>query len=795
MHLLKLALKTLLVIGTLCLIGGVSTGVYLYVTFSKDLPTIEKLQDYRPKAVSQVFAGDGSLLAEIFDERRYPITFAEIPAHVRNAFVAAEDANFYNHPGIDFISILRAAWVNLQHKASKQGASTITQQLVKSLLLTREKTYTRKIKEAILSYRIENKLSKSEILEIYLNEIYLGSGSYGIKSAANAHFHKDVSKLSIAEAAYLGGLPQKPGRLSMPRFRDEALGRQRYVLRQMFENNFINRADFEKASKEKILVYPQDDQTIFGAPYFTTHVIRTLGELTKTNPNIGGLQDPGGYKIYTTADITMNQLAELELQKGLRVVDKRRGYRGPLKNIPDSEKDAFYEKQKIFSLDDLKPDLVYEARIEELLLNQKKVRVRLGAIEGLVDLAKETWSFRTPDARFDENGVWTGVTRFLPYNPLRTFQLGDIIEISYTKSEEPKKEAAALPIFNLDQTPEIQGAFVLEHVPTGEIKAIIGGYDFSKSKFNRATQGRLQPGSGFKPLIYLAALEKLGLTPASIVPDSPITLLAGNGKYWSPKNYDETYLGPITLRTALQRSRNVVSVYLLNLMGPKTAVDYARKFGITTPIEPNLSLALGTAEVHPIELTRAYSAFANSGWLRDQVVIKRIEDRDGTLLYQSQPAQKKIIDDDHAFIIANMMKGVVESGTAQVVKALGKPVAGKTGTTNDQMDAWFIGYTPEWVGTVWTGFDKKQNIGPKETGGRVAAPIFLNVMKEVLKDGEPIDFEISDNAIPVWINRESGTLAESGGGAFLEYFIAGTEPRRGALAQAAQNEYLAGDEF
>lgn len=794
MHLIKLALKTLLIIGTLGLISGLSLGVYLYITFSKDLPPIEKLQDYRPKAVSQVFANDGSLLAEIFDERRYPLPYAEIPAYVRNSFVAAEDANFYNHPGIDFISILRAAWVNLQHKASKQGASTITQQIVKSLLLTREKTYSRKIKEAILSYRIENKLSKSEILEIYLNEIYLGSGSYGIKSAAKAHFHKEVKDLSIAEAAYLGGLPQKPGRLAMPRFREEALGRKRYVLRQLLENNFINRADFEKASKEKITVYPQDDQTIFGAPYFTTHVIRELGELSKTNPSIGGLQNPGGYKIYTTADRKINELAELELQKGLRAVDKRRGHRGPVKNISEEEKESFFEKQKIYGTSDLLADIVYEARVEELLLNEKSLRVRLGAIEGLVDLTKATWSNRTPEAKFDERGVWTGVTRFLPYNPLRTLQVGDVIEISYTKPEEAKKDTA-LPVFNLDQTPEIQGAFVLEHVPSGEVRAIIGGYDFARSKFNRATQGRLQPGSAFKPLIYLAALEKLGLTAASIVPDSPITLLAGNGKYWSPKNYDNTYLGPITLRTALQRSRNVVSVYLLNLMGPKTAVDYARKFGITTPMQDNLSLALGTSEVHPIELARAYSAFANSGWLRDQTVIRRIEDRDGTLLYESKPSQKKIIDDDHAFIMANTMKGVVESGTAQVVKALGKPVAGKTGTTNDQMDAWFIGYTPEWVGAVWTGFDKKQNIGPKETGGRIAAPIFLNVMQEVLKDSPPLDFEISDNAIPVWINKENGRLAEAGGSSFLEYFILGTEPRRGSEAQAAQSEYLAGEEF
>lgn len=787
MRFIKFIFKTIFAIGCLCLIAGVSTAIYIYLTYSKGLPTIDKLADYRPKAVSTIYARDGSLLSELFNEKRYPAKLNEIPTHVRNAFVAAEDANFYNHPGIDFISIIRAAWINLQHKSTKQGASTITQQLVKSLLLTREKTYERKIKEAILSYRIENRLSKNEILEIYLNEIYLGSGSFGIKAAAKAHFKKEVEDLTIAEAAYLGGLPQKPGRLSLVKYRDEAFARQRYVLRQMYENNFINKADYEKAAGEKIKVYEQDTQTIFAAPYFTTHVIRTLGELAKTNPQIEGLTDPGGYKIYTTADRKLNDFATLELQKNLRTVDKRRGFRGASKNIAEDEKGAFYEKSEIYSLNDLKPDKIYQARIESI--KNKIVGLRLGAIEGVIDFQNERWAYRKPNAIFDERGVWTGDTYF-PYNdPLKELKIGDILEISY---EKPEKEEAVTK-FRLEQTPELQSAFVLEHIPTGEVRAIVGGYDFSKSKFNRATQGKLQPGSSFKPFIYLAALEKLGLTPASIVPDSPITLLAGDGRYWSPQNYDEKFLGPITLRTALQRSRNVISVYLLNLMGPKTAIDYAKKFGLTTSFQRNLSLALGTSEVHPIEMVHAYSAFANSGWLRDQTIIKKIEDRNGNVIYESKPTAKKIIDDDHAFIMANMMKGVVERGTAQLVKQLEKPAAGKTGTTNEMMDAWFIGYTPEWVAGVWTGFDKKQTIGPKETGGRVSAPVFLNVMKEVLKDSEPLDFEISENVVPVRINPETGSLSSSGG--FLEYFILGTEPKRGSGARAVQNEYLSGTEF
>ena len=764
----------------LSVVGGV-VGAYFYIRLTRDLPKFDRLSDYRPKAVTSIYSDDGTLMAELYEERRYPVKFEEIPLRVRNAFLAAEDANFYSHPGIDITSIFRAMWVNLHHKSSKQGASTITQQIVKSLLLTREKTFERKAKEAILSYRIEKALTKDEILSIYLNEIFLGNTAYGIKAAGRVHFHKELNELTIAEAAFLAGLPQKPSYLMELAHRGEALQRQHYVLQQMLSKGMITAEERSAAEKEELKIFGVESRT-FLAPYFVAHAETELAEKLQSLDKRLTPTNPGGFQVYTTADVKAHEIAERAVHRGLQEVDRRRGWRGPLGVVDKEGAIPVKFTSSITDKNQLKPFIVYPAQITEI--QGGSVKVKLGELFGSFDLKKSTWAnrFLTKDDRV------TGI------DIAKYLKVGQIIEVSLDL-DNTKDLGELLPL-RLSQTPLVEGAFVIANALTGEVKIIIGGYDYEKSQFNRATQGLRQPGSSFKPFIYLAAVDDLGFTPSTIVPDEPISLVAGNGQMWSPQNFDEKYLGPITLRTALQRSRNVVSVYLLNKMGVDKGIQYARKLGITTPIGRDLSISLGTSEVKLIELVHAYGTFAAGGWLSDSLVVSKIRDRDGKLLVEQRPKQKQVISEESAFIMASMMKGVVERGTATIVKELGKPTAGKTGTTNDHMDAWFIGYTPEWAGGAWVGFDVKRPMGKPETGGRAAAPIFLYFMQEFLKDTPPLDFEIPDGVIPVPIDLNSGRPVEAGTpGAFIEYFKSGTEPTRDSGASTPPGEYLSSQDF
>lgn len=788
----KFLLITGFLAGTIAAAGAAAVGWYYYNRLTRDLPKIERLSDYRPKAVTSIYADDGTLIAEEFEERRYPVAFQEIPQVVKNAFLAAEDANFYRHPGIDIISVIRAVWVNLRSKKTKQGASTITQQIVKSLLLTREKTYERKAKEVILAYRLEKALTKDEIFSIYLNEIFLGAGAYGVKAAAKVHFHKEMNELSIAEAAHLAGLPQKPTELSRLENYDMALQRRRYVVRQMFENRMITEAEYNEAKEEQVRVYPAEQQTIFDVPYFAGQVIKQLPDVFRKIEGGQTPTHPGGFSVQTTASVKGHSIALRSVQRGLRELDKRQGWRGPLGSTKDAKGSALLGQPAVKTAKDLKPGAVYKAAVKSINAKTGAADVQLGALRGTVELKKAGWARRF----IKEVNLEDIASTVAPETLLKA---GDIIEVSLDGEPKQTGEEKNPLLLQLDQTPRVKGAMVVLNALTGEVKVIIGGYDYQESQFNRATQAELQPGSSFKPFIYLTALETLHYTPSTIVPDSPISMMGGDGKMWTPGNFDHKYLGPITLRTALQRSRNVVSVYLTQLIGVNRVIQTARRLGITTPIQPNMSIALGTPEVRLIEMVRAYGAFAAEGWLADQLLIKSIKDRDGKVIYRQSPHQEKVVDDTEAFLMANMMKGVVERGTGQKVKELGRPVAGKTGTTNDQMDAWFIGYTPEWVGGVWVGFDVKKSLGKLETGGKAAAPIFLYFMQEFL-NGEPVlDFNIPDGVVPVPVNIDSGHPVDPGAsGAFIEYFKTGTEPTLQTEAeqnQAAPKEYLTSDEF
>ncbi len=775
-------------------------GVWGYFYLTRDLPRMARIEDYRPPAVTRVLARDGSLIAEFFSEKRYPVKIDEVPDRVRKAFLAAEDASFYSHHGIDPISILRAVYKNVQSGQSKQGASTITQQVVKNLLLTPEKSLVRKGKEAILSYRLERRFSKDEIFEIYLNQIFFGNGAYGIKAASRIYFHKELAELTVAEAAMLAGLPKAPSSYSPLRNMERAKQRQRQVLSQMVEAGFISNAEREAAQQGELKVYPASQQNIFASPYYVGEIRRVFYEKWRDID-----LDSAGLEIITAVDPHADVLASEALRQGLRDVDKRRGWRGPIGRTTEVEYLARYGQGNI------PLNSPYPAFVKSI--NRGVARLRVGTSEQQLDLNQVGWAKKQLSS--------DDTTRF--GSPADILRAGDIVEVSYRipSSSHKDGEAKEAPSLHLDQTPQIEGALVLLDPLSGEVRTMVGGYDYAQSQFNRVTQALRQPGSSFKPILYLAAVDRFKYTPSTIVQDAPRAFKVGDD-VWAPANFDEKFLGSITLRTALEKSRNLVSADIVSRIGVDAVIEYARLLGIKSPLGRNLSLSLGSSEVTPLEITRAYGVFPGKGVLFDSVFVTKITDRFGQVLFdyeaEKAPQAKRAIPENSAFVMAHLMKGVVESGTGYKVKELGRPVAGKTGTSNDQMDTWFIGYTPYWVCGVWVGFDQKKTIGPKETGGAVAAPIWLNFMREFLgyeekhatvqreqeakaeaeqlgiayrppEKSEQLDFAIPEGVEPFWVYKGSGARAAQGAaGAILEYFVQGTEPDSRADESSSDGE-------
>jgi penicillin-binding protein 1A len=769
-----------------------------YFYLIRDLPRLTRIEDYKPPAVTRVLARDGTLIAEFYSERRYPVKLKDVPDLVRRAFLAAEDASFYSHHGIDLVSILRAVYKNIESRDAKQGASTITQQVVKNLLLTSKKTWDRKGREAILSFRLERRFSKDEIFEIYLNQIFFGNSAYGIKAAAKLYFHKELADVTLAEAAILAGLPKAPSKYSPLKDLELSKQRQRHVLSRMVDAGFITQTQREQALKEDVKVYPASEQNIFYSPYYVGEIRRVFAEQWK---NID--LDSDGLEIVTAVDTKADQLASRALRTGLREVDKRRGWRGPQAQMSEQQYRAKYGSGTL-TLNEPYPALVRG-------LAKGYAKVLVGNQEYNIDLQESGWAKKL--LMKDET------TRF--GNPAEVIQAGDVIEVSQRAVTVSQGQAAPKTVTRvvLDQTPEIEGALVLLDPASGEVRTMIGGYDYAQSQFNRVTQSLRQPGSSFKPVIYLAAVDKFHYTPTTILHDAPRTFRVGD-TFWTPANFDEKFMGPITLRTALEKSRNLVSADIVSRIGIDAPIQYARLMGITSPLGRNLSLSLGSGEVSPLEMTRAYGVFAARGLMFDSVFVTKITDRFGNVLFDydlEKPLRaKQAINENSAFVMANMMKGVVDHGTGYKIKELGRPVAGKTGTSNDQMDTWFIGYTPSWVCGVWVGFDQKKPIGPKETGGVVSAPIWLYFMRDFLSYErereertleqnareeadrlgisyvkpsvvEQLDFPIPDEVDPFWIAKESGARSVEGApGAFLEYFVKGTEPEERSYDTSAE---------
>jgi penicillin-binding protein 1A len=737
---LRRLIFTGMVLGTL---AAAAAGVIVYREITSSLPPIDRVVEYRPPVVTQVFAHDGTLIAELFSEKRYLVPIDRIPAVVRHAFIAAEDDGFYQHRGVDPVSVVRALLNNVVAGGKVQGGSTITQQVVKLLVLSPKKSYERKLKEFVLALRLEQQLSKDEILSLYLNHLYLGSGAHGVAAAAREYFGKDVEDLNLAEAALLAGLPQAPSRYSPFRNWPEAKARQQYVLQRMKEARFINREAYEAALRYPVRLATRKGNFL-AAPHFVEHVRRTLEERYGQT----ALYELG-LRVRTAVDLDLQRTAEAALRRGIdALVARHGGYRGSFRAMEGPQREAYLRQQRqlIGGAAALHPTDSYEAIVTAV--RPQGARVQVGQVSG--------------ELVFDGNGG--GAPPALQPN--------DLIRVRFV---EANGQGAR---FAFDPTPVLEGALVALEPGTGYVRAMVGGYDFDRSQFNRVVQAKRQPGSAFKPLIYAAALDR-GFTPASVVVDEPISF-NDNGRVWSPHNFEQKFFGPTTLRDALTFSRNVVTVKITQRMGVKYLVDYLGRFGLRGPFAPNLSLALGSAEVTPLELAVAYATFATGGQRPRPRFITEITDFQGNVLERNEPDLTPAIPPSTAFHITSMLQDVILRGTGRRAAGLAHPVAGKTGTTNEFHDNWFVGYSPQLLTAVWLGFDNKRPLGDKETGGRNAAPIWRTVMEHALGARPVADFPVPGDLSCVHIDPATGTRAVPGGASRLECFPRGGEPQPAA---------------
>ena len=744
----KFFLWSLLLVFILILFGAVA-GVATFFYLSQDLPQISTLKDYKPPIITTVYSDDGRKIAEFFKERRIVVPLTEMPQMLIDAFIAAEDARFYKHKGIDIYSIIRAFFKNLEAGTIVQGGSTITQQVTKSFFLTPERNYTRKIKEAILAYRIDKVFNKSEILYLYLNQIYLGHGAYGVGAAAENYFGKPVNNLNLAECAILAGLPQAPSKYSPFKYPQRAQQRQIYVLNRMVVEGYISNEQVSEAIETELDIRPRRNWYIEEIPYYTEHVRRYLEK--KYGNDALYTQ---GLQVYTAVNVEMQKAARREIQKGLYELDKRQGYRGPPEHLEPEEIETFSKTlQEKLETEPLTDGQAVKGVVIQVDDHKKNVTVRLGKDQGIIKLEDMQWARKpNPEVAYYHTKL---------KKPSLALQVGDVILVGL----KGKVDETDLWELTLEQEPIAQAALLSIEAETGLVKAMVGGKDFRETQFNRAFQSRRQPGSAFKPIIYAAALDKQFedperfYTPATIIIDSPIIYTDEERDHtWKPKNYKEKFFGPTLLRDALAKSRNVVTIKILQDIGVDYAREYAAKLGIGSELSPDLSIALGSSGVSLLELTNAYSVFANRGFLIEPVFITKIEDRDGNVMEETVPGRTKVIESTTAYLMTHLLEGVVQYGTGWRAKALGRPAAGKTGTTNNLFDAWFMGYTPELITGVWVGFDDEAPLGKSETGSRAASPIWLGFMKQAL-DGEPVKvFPVPEGVVFTKIDAETGLL-------------------------------------
>ena len=732
----------------LCLTLGFIGAGFIYFYFSKDLPDVRQLKVYQPSTITQIYSDSDDKIAEFYIEKRIIVELENIPLSLKQATLAVEDSNFYYHFGIDPKAIFRAFLTNIKAGRVVEGGSTITQQLTKTMFLSRERTLPRKIKEAILEVRLELVFTKDEILEMYLNQMYYGHGTYGVEAAARNYFGKSVKDLTIAECAMIASLPKAPNNYSPYKNPKRALKRRNHVIRRMANISFINQEEAKLALQEDFHL-GKVEKMLNKAPYFVEHVRRILEEKFGSSKLYRA-----GLKVYTTLNINMQESAQRAIKKNLLIADKRYGYRGPVGTVDITQgeravQNAMIKKNGFLEEENIKAgDIIYGAVMK---VGKSQVWVILGQEDGYLDIKDMDWA-RKPNPNLD--GRWAKIK-----NPNEAISIGDLIIIKVLG----RRQDGLGWSLSLEQEPEVEGALISLTPENGQVKAMVGGYDFKKSQFNRSVQAIRQPGSAFKPIIYAAAINE-GYSPSSIIIDSPIIFKEKQDAFdkWKPVNFEEKFYGPTSLREALAHSRNVVTVKLMQKIGIKSTIRLAKSLGISSKLEENLSISLGSSGMTLYDLVSAYSAFANMGNRIKPTVIRNIKSRREEVLFSSIPEITQPISPGTAHIITSLMESVVKNGTAKKVKALKRPVAGKTGTTNNYVDAWFMGYTPDLVTGVWVGKDKDEPLGRNETGSRAAIPIWLQFMQEALANKPIINFPVPSDIQFLKVQSKSGEPAKFG---------------------------------
>ncbi|MBT4049522.1 MAG: PBP1A family penicillin-binding protein, partial [Nitrospina sp.] len=673
----KILIVTFYSLTLFCLIAGFAGASFIYFHYSQDLPDVRELKNYHPSTITQIYSDGDEKVAEFYIEKRIMVPLEDIPLALKQATLAVEDSNFYYHLGIDPKAIFRAFITNMKAGRVVEGGSTITQQLSKTLFLSRERTLPRKIREAILSVRLELVFTKDEILEMYLNQIYYGHGSYGVEAAARTYFGRGVADITIAECAMIASLPKAPNHYSPYKDPKRARKRRNHTIRRMSYLSFITKSEGESALNEEFHL-GEVTSMLNRAPYFVEHIRQFLEEKYGSSKLYRG-----GLKVYTTLDMDLQESAQKSVIKHLRIADKRYGYRGALDNWDLSRgelsiQEALIKMNRFKEGEGITAGKIIKGVV--VSVNEKQVSVFLGPDEGTIDIRDMNWA-RPPNTRLD--GRWARIKR-----PSEALHPGDLILVKPLRILEGSLGWALA----LEQEPDVEGSLVSLDPKTGQVKAMVGGYSFAKSQFNRAVQAIRQPGSAFKPIIYAAAVKE-GFSPASIIIDSPIIFKEKEDAFdkWKPVNFEEKFYGPTSLRTALTHSRNVVTVKLMQNIGIKGTIKLAKSLGITSNMERNLSISLGSSGLTLFELTSAYSAFANNGTLIKPRSIRSIQNRKGEILYTAKPEITQPISPGVAYTITSLLQSVVEHGTGKKVKVLNRPVAGKTGTTNNFVDAWFMG--------------------------------------------------------------------------------------------------------
>ena len=777
-------------LGLVLILGVMGAGgaIYVFQKFGQDLPEHRQLASYEPPVMTRVHAGDGRLLAEYAIQKRVFVPLTAMPKRVLNAFLAAEDKNFYEHIGIDPLGVLRAIIINIKNIGNQRrmvGASTITQQVAKNFLLTNEVSWRRKVKEAILAIRIEKALPKKRILELYLNEIYLGFGAYGVAAAALNYFDKSLDQLSIEETAFLAALPKAPNNYHPRKKHKAALIRRNWVIERMALAGFIAREQAELAKTKQLTVYSRSETQFVQAPFFAEDVRRKLADQYGEE----GLYK-GGLSVRTTLDPKLQEIANKTLRGGLIAYDRRHGWRGPLAALPaDARLNLPGDwKREIASI--ARPKGLNGWKMAAVLAMQADY-AQIGledGTEGRIPLRELYWA----RAWMKDQKRGAKVKR-----PSDVLKVGDLVAVELITTDD-KGELYPEGFYGLRQIPDINGGLVAIDPHTGRVLAMAGGYSYELSQFNRVMQARRQPGSAFKPFVYLAALDS-GFTPSTLILDAPFVIDQGRGlPKWRPANYAKKFFGPSTMRLGIEKSRNLMTVRLAQTIGMDKVAEYARRFGIVDNMPEILSMALGAGETTLMRITAGYAMLVNGGKQITPTLIDRIQDRHGRTVFRHDERKcvrcrarfwedqrtpevpdirKQLTNPSSAFQIVGMLEGVVERGTGRRIKAVGKPLGGKTGTTNLERDTWFVGFSPDLAVGVFAAFDTPLPLGKREMGSSVSAPIFRDFMAAALAEKPSIPFRIPPGVRMVRINARTGKLAREGDkNIILEAFKPGTEP-------------------